>query len=69
VTTTEDPTLMTTQLLAQHAVPTITVDVDQRTRRITLSTLSPDGVDRIGTFSNVADVWAAVDALDTAQIS
>jgi len=59
---------MTTQHAARTELPTISIDVDRRTRRITLNTLSANGVDRIGTFANVADVWAAVDALDTGLV-
>jgi hypothetical protein len=66
--TTEDPTLMTTQHLVRTELPTISIDVDRRSRRFTLNTLSPDGVNRVGTFANVADVWAAVDALDTGLV-
>jgi hypothetical protein len=52
--------------LTTSLIPSLSMNVDDRTRHITLATISPDGVDELGTFASVADAWMAVDALDLA---
>ncbi len=50
--------------LTTHPNPALSIDIDRRTRQITLAKLSDEGVDPIGTFDTVADAWAAIDAVD-----
>jgi hypothetical protein len=38
---------------------------EPETGQITMSGLQPDGVERIGTFRNAAEAWAALDAYDS----
>jgi hypothetical protein len=33
-------------------------------KTITIHTLGTDGLEQVGTFANIRDAWAAVDALD-----
>jgi hypothetical protein len=52
--------------VSRAPLPTLAVDVDDRTASITIHELHPDGVRRVGTYNDAAAAWAAVDRLDSA---
>jgi len=52
--------------LTKFQNPVLALDVDRRTHHITLTTLSPEGVEQLGTFPSVAAAWEAIDAVDCA---
>jgi len=55
-----------TRLRSTPAPPVLSLAVDPQSRLITITTLRAEGVERLGTFTNPADAWAAIDVLDSA---